>query len=66
MKDVTFNPKWLLLLGVAGVSLVAFDGIFPGSGVAIAGAIALWWAIDTGAVKYVSGGLTSLRKAAAL
>ena len=66
MSDLSFNPKWLLLLGVAGVSLVAFDGIFPGGGVAIAGAIALYWLIDTNALSYITTQLDGLRKAAAL
>lgn len=66
MEGLRFNPKWLLLLAAAGVSLVAFNGLFPGAGVAIAAAIALYWMLDTGAVDFISTGAKRLRKAAAL
>lgn len=66
MSDITFNPKWLLLLGIAGASLVVFDGVIPGAGIAIAAGIALWWTIDTGAVEFVTRGVKRLQKAASL
>ena len=66
MSDLYFNPKWLLLLGVAGVSFIVFDGFAPGAGVALAAGVALWWFIDTNAAAYLSKGAANLRKAATL
>lgn len=66
MKGIAFNPKWLLLLGIAGVSFVALDSVLPGAGVALAAGVALWWTIDTGAIDYVTKGISRIQKAAAL
>ena len=66
MKDLHFNPKWLALLGLAGLSFIAFDSVAPGAGVALAAGVALWWFIDTDAAAYLSRGVKQLREAAAL
>lgn len=57
-----FNAKWLLLLGVAGASFIAVDAGLPGAGVAMAAAVALWWAVDTGAIPYITANVRKLLK----
>ncbi len=65
-NSITFNPAWLGLLAVAGVSLVVVNGIIPGAGVAIAASIALFFLIDSGAATYLSDQAKALRRRAAL
>ena len=64
MTPSVFNANWVLLVGIATVSFVAVDRALPGAGLAIAGSVALFWAIDSGAVSYLANRLGHVRRAA--
>jgi hypothetical protein len=64
VADLTFKPKWLIVLVIGAGSLVLFNGAFPGGGVAIAAGIALIWLTRADVFHAVSTLLASLRRMA--
>lgn len=64
VPELTFNPKWLLVLAIGAGSLILFNGAFPGGGVAIAAGIALLWLLRTDVFTALSAMLGSLRRLA--